>query len=212
MQHAILAYAQYFSDMPDEALESCRATLELDAELTWAYRVRSLTYTKAKDHQAAADAQRDVVRTAPNHAPWHNSLAWMLATSPDPAVHVGDDAVHHALHAIEIDPAPAAYVNTLGISYYRAGRFSDAIETLERSIGIDGIGKISDHLFLAMAWKGEGEDDIAIETLLDAFDWMDKHKVSILEFADSQRFLKDACELLGVELVIIPKAESEDGN
>lgn len=212
VQYAILAYAQYFLDTPEEALKSCRAALELDPEFTWAYRVRSLIYTRAGEHQAAADAQRDVVRTAPGYAFWHNSLAWMLATGPDPAVHAGDEAVRHALRALEIDPEQRAYVNTLGVSYYRAGRYSDAIETLDRSIAIDGIGKISDHLFLAMAWKGEGEDEIAMETLEEAFDWIEKHTISILEFADTQRFLEDACELMDVELVIIPQEESEDGN
>ncbi len=212
LHRAILAYAQYFSDMPEEALNSCRAALELDPEFTWAYRVRSLIYTKSGDHQAAVDAQRDVVRTEPDYAVWHNSLAWMLATGPDPAAHAGDEAVRHALRALEIDPERRAYVNTLGVSYYRAGRFSEAIETLDRSIAFDGIGKISDHLFLAMAWKKEGEDEIAMETLEDAFDWIEKHAISVLEFADSQRFLGDACELMGIELVIIPEEESEDGN
>ncbi|MEE8467026.1 MAG: hypothetical protein V3T22_01130 [Planctomycetota bacterium] len=212
LQYAILAYAQYLSDLPQEALKSCRAALELDPEFTWAYRVRWLTYSKSGEHQAAADAYRDLVRTAPDHAPWQNGLAWTLATGPDPAVHAGDDAVSHALRAIEIDPAQSAYVNTLGVSYYRAGRFSDAIETLERSIAIDGIGKLSDHLFLAMAWKKEGEDAIAMETLGGAFDWIEKHTVSVLEFAEALRFLEDACELMGVELVTIPQEGSEDGN
>jgi tetratricopeptide (TPR) repeat protein len=138
-------------------------------------------------------------------------MAWMLATSPDPAVHAGDEAVRHILRAIEIDPTERAYVNTLGVSYYRAGKYSDAIETLERSIEFDGIGKISDHLFLSMAWKNEGEDDIAIETLEGAFDWIDKRKISTLELKETQRFLEDACELMGVELVIVPAEGAEDG-
>jgi len=211
VQYAILAYAQYFSNMPEEALESCNAVLELDPVFTWAFRVRSLTHTKSKEHQAAADAYRDVVRTAPDYAPWHNGLAWMLATSPDPSVHAGDEAVRHALRALEIDPNKSAYVNTLGISYYRAGRFSDAIETLERSIEIDGIGAISDHLFLTMAWKMEGEDEIAMDYLKSAFDWIEKRKVSILELADSQRFLEDACAMMEVNVVSIDEDESEDG-
>jgi len=212
LQYAILAYAQYFLNMKGEALASCDAALELDPDFTWAYRVRSLTHTHWDEHQAAADALRDVVRTAPGYASWHNSLAWMLATSPDPAAHAGDEAVSHALRAIEIDPEERAYVNTLGISYFRAGRYSDAIETLDRSIGIDGIGKISDHLFLTMAWKNLGEDEIAMETLEGAFEWIDKHKISTLALAETQRFLEDACDLMGVELVIIPAEESEDGN
>lgn len=210
--YAIQGYAQYYASMPDEAFESCRKALELDSEFTWAHRVRSLTYTNIGDHVAAADALREVVRTAPNYATWYNNLAWMLATSPDPAAHAGDEAVRYALRAIEIDPAESAYVNTLGISYYRAERLSDAIETLERSIEIDGIGKLSDHLFLTMAWKQEGEDGIAMDTLEDAYEWIKKHKVSALSLTESQRFLEDACELMGVELVVIPKEKSEGGD
>ena len=50
-----------------------------------------------------------------------------------------------------------------------------------------------------------------METLEGAFDWIDKRKISTLELKETQRFLEDACELMGVELVIVPAEESEDG-
>ena len=62
-----------------------------------------------------------------------NNLAWGLATGPaaerDPAL-----AVRMAAFAVALVPGEQVSLNTLGVALYRAGKFAEAITTLEKSL------------------------------------------------------------------------------
>jgi serine/threonine protein kinase/WD40 repeat protein len=80
-----------------------------------------------------------------------NNLAWTLATGPtssrDP-----QRAISLARRAIELAPGQAIYLNTLGVAQYRAGRYAEAVSTLEKSRAAgSGGSEAFDLLFLAMA-------------------------------------------------------------
>jgi eukaryotic-like serine/threonine-protein kinase len=100
-----------------------------------------------------------------------NSVAWACALGPDatadPGLPVrlaetglrssGDDALNKA-----------AFLNTLGATLYRAGRFAEAIRRLEEAIQArNGVGAPEDWVFLALAHHRLGDRD-------EASRWLEK--------------------------------------
>jgi len=77
--------------------------------------------------------------------------AWELATSPE-STRDPQRALIMARRAIELSPGQAIYLNTLGVAQFRAGQYTEAITTLERSLAA-GAGQADayDLFFLAMA-------------------------------------------------------------
>src|SRR5262249_33796376 len=62
-----------------------------------------------------------------------NELAWTLVTHAEPARRDPGQAVSMAREAVELMPQEGGICNTLGTALYRAGRWEDAIKTLERA-------------------------------------------------------------------------------
>jgi tetratricopeptide (TPR) repeat protein len=64
-----------------------------------------------------------------------NTLAWILATSPEPARRKGEEAVQFAEKANRLtNGTNAPVLRTLAASYAQAGRFSEAVVTAQRAI------------------------------------------------------------------------------
>ncbi len=55
-----------------------------------------------------------------------NNLAWLLVTYPDSKRHQPDTAVSYARRAVALVPDNGNDWNTLGVAYYRAGKWEDA--------------------------------------------------------------------------------------
>ncbi|WPD24504.1 MAG: rhomboid family intramembrane serine protease [Candidatus Electrothrix scaldis] len=69
------------------------------------------------------------------YVPALNSLAWILATDPDPAFRNGTEAVELALRACEKDGwNEAMYIDTLAAAYAEADRWEEAIATQQQAI------------------------------------------------------------------------------
>jgi len=64
-----------------------------------------------------------------------NALAWLLATSPDPEVRDGAEAVRWARTAVEREPN-AARLDTLAAAHAEAGEFEDAIAAIDQAIDL----------------------------------------------------------------------------
>ncbi len=63
-----------------------------------------------------------------------NNLAWLLATSPDPAMRDGAEAVHLAEHACQLTGRKqAVLLGTLAAAYAEAGRYQEAAATAEEA-------------------------------------------------------------------------------
>jgi len=62
-----------------------------------------------------------------------NSLAWLLANSPDPKFRDMSRAIEIAKGVIELAPKDGEKWTTLGVAYYRAGLWKDAIASLAHS-------------------------------------------------------------------------------
>ncbi len=84
---------------------------------------------------AALDNYQKAVDANNNYAPALNNLAWILATSADPAVRNGSRAVQLAKHACELTQfRQDALIGTLAAAYGEAGRFDEAIATARMAI------------------------------------------------------------------------------
>jgi len=106
-----------------------------------------------------------------------NDLAWFLINEPDPSVGDPQLAVRLAIQATEADPEAAAYWNTLGAAYYRAGDDANAITALERSVTLTGGGTGFDHVFLTLAHARLGQYEQANHWKLQADLWMEQHEI-----------------------------------
>ena len=137
------------------------------------------------DVGGAIDRLRQAVRVSPDYAPAQNNLAWLLLTAPGADRNL-DEAIRHARRAVELQPGEQVSLNTLGVALYRAGRFADAIETLEKSLAA-GKGRLAafDLFFLAMAHHRLGHVDQARSRLDEARRWMDARR-KILQSRSSQ--------------------------
>jgi tetratricopeptide (TPR) repeat protein len=130
-----------------------------------------------------------------------NTLAWILATCPDPTLRDATRAVALAKRAVEKSPEGADW-NTLGVSYYRAGDWRAAIEALETSMNHEpGVNSAYNCFFLAMAHWQKGEKEQARAWYDKSIAWMEKNSPQNEELV---RFRAEAAALLGV-------APSRDG-
>jgi len=62
-----------------------------------------------------------------------NDLAWLCARVDERL----DDAVKLAREAVEAQPENAAFLDTLGEAYFRAGKIDEAIATEQRALDLE---------------------------------------------------------------------------
>lgn len=98
----------------------------------------------------------------------YNDLAWVLIVSSDLEPQVTENAVDLAEMAVRHMPDFPAYQKTLGLAYYRAGRWQDAIAPLEDYLGTgDDCPSPLAALYLAMSYARLGNE-------LEARKWFTK--------------------------------------
>jgi Flp pilus assembly protein TadD len=87
------------------------------------------------DARKAATEFRKVLAVEPDLPESQNNLAWILATSADPTVRNGTEAVQHAECACELTSfKETSMVGTLAAAYAEAGRFPEAVTTAESAV------------------------------------------------------------------------------
>ena len=85
----------------------------------------------------ALSEHRKTLRLRPNHPAAANNIAWILATSPDPAIRDPEEAVRQAEGVCRQSGyrLPEA-LDTLAAAYAAAGRFDDASSMAKRAIAL----------------------------------------------------------------------------
>jgi tetratricopeptide (TPR) repeat protein len=154
--------------------------------------------------QRIADAQRvfrGAVELGLGSPAALNNVAWQLATDPEAASRDPLRAVALASKAVEQAPMNAMFRNTLGVAYYRAGKWGDAVAELEKSVELQKGGTAFDFFFLAMAhWQ--------LDHKPEARQWHEKAvawgRANAPDNEELQRFREEAAQLI--------RSESERSN
>jgi serine/threonine protein kinase/WD40 repeat protein len=123
--------------------------------------------TPEQRSQRAIERSRRDVEANPNVARACNGLAWDYLTAPEALRDVGA-ALPLAEKAVRLAPNVAVFRNTLGLAYYRTGRYREAVEVLRPNVETQEDWALAFDLYvLAMSHHCLGETARA----RDYYDW-----------------------------------------
>jgi serine/threonine protein kinase/WD40 repeat protein len=153
-----------------------------------------------KARQAIARLRRQVAAN-PNSAGACNDLAWTYLTAPG-ALRDAKAALPLAEKAVRLDPGNANYRNTLGLAYYRAGRYREAVDTLRPNLkSQEDAGLAYDLYFLAMSCHRLGEAARARDYYDWAVRWTGAQRgFSATDLEELAAFRAEAEQVLGIGL------------
>jgi serine/threonine protein kinase/WD40 repeat protein len=160
-----------------------------------------LVPTKRRE-QAVADAE-ELLKHQPDQAEvrdWLaescNEFAWRLVAGPksdrDPT-----RALPLARRAVALAPDNDMYLNTLGLTLYRAGRYEEAISVLERSLGNHNNLSIPyDLFFLTLCHARQGDAGRARACFDRAVTWLKTNSKQIGQTAQELKVFRAEAEAL----------------
>jgi tetratricopeptide (TPR) repeat protein len=176
----------------DEALEAYDRAIAIDPNFAVAHFNRGSALKSLGRFEDALKAYDRAVALGLREA--LNSLAWLLATAPDPKVRDAPRAVEAARKAVEFAPEDGNPWNTLGVALCRAGSWGDALAAFERSMKIRAGGNAYDWFFVATAHWHLGRRDEANRWYEKAVAWADANRGDDEEL---RRFREEAAGLIG---------------
>jgi len=125
--------------------------------------------------------KRRALKASPNSALAYNNLAWIYLTVPE-AMRDWKAALPLAEKAVQLDPQ-SMYRNTLGLAYYRAGRYPEAVKVLEANLKDQADWALTyDLYFLAMSRQQLGDGARAKQLWDLAVRWSASHQESLAPF------------------------------
>ena len=87
--------------------------------------------------EEAVEAYLNVIRIEPEMTDTYNIVAWLMATHPEESLRNGTEAVEWATRACELtENRNHHFLNTLAAAFAEAGRYEEAIATVEQAIEI----------------------------------------------------------------------------
>jgi tetratricopeptide (TPR) repeat protein len=132
--HASLADLLLRRGRQDEAILHCREALKLEPGDADAHNNLGLALLQKGHENEAATEFRKSLEIDPHQMNAAPNLAWILATSPEPATRDGAKAVELAERVLQHAGHPNAIVlRTLAAAYAESGRFPDAINAAEQA-------------------------------------------------------------------------------
>ncbi len=178
------------------ATEIERVIAQLSDGLGKAYYGRATAAAIRGEFAEAVTNYESAIELVSDQAAFDNNFAWLLATTPVAENRDASRASALALKAVELDPEKMLSWNTLGVAQYRAGDFTAAITSLNKSLelDIDGTGFPSNAIFLAMVHWELGEQAEARSWFDKAQKWVNEHKSTDEEL---RRFQAEAEGILG---------------
>ena len=130
-----LATALLRKGRTDEAIVHYKKTLELRPEISDAHaNLGSALLAKGRVEEAIAQ-YKNALEIAPENVAAQSNLAWLLATSSDPSLRDGPQAVALAEQASRLSDGHSAIIlRILAAAYAETGRFIEARETAQRAL------------------------------------------------------------------------------
>ena len=120
-----------------EALAQYALAMQLAPADPQPHYLTGVAQFKQQQFAAAAASFREALRLNPNHVKALDRLARLLATAPDDALRNGTEAIDMASRAALLtDSKQPAVLDTLAMAFAEAGRFEDAVRTLETAIAL----------------------------------------------------------------------------
>src|SRR5262249_5478452 len=122
------------------------------------YDDRALACWRGRRWDKAIAAYQEAIRRHPDYviAPtWHEVLAWLLVTCPDPNLRDPAQALEHARVAVQTNDG-SDQCRGVGGARYGAGAWAGAVRDLERAEGLNP-GIPQGQFFLAMAYQQIGD-------------------------------------------------------
>jgi tetratricopeptide repeat protein/WD40 domain-containing protein len=179
-----------------------RLEIRLDPDLLYA---RALHWQRTGDYAQAVADLRACLKGDAGRADACNLLAWFLVAGPA-ELRNPDEALPLAEQAVARRPDDGNYRNTLGVVYYRLGRYEQAVDTLARNRR-QSRGRLAacDGFFLAMSHQRLGQTEQARDSYFQAVREQAEAKLTG-RFADQlNAFRAEAEALLGTPPGRLPR-------
>jgi tetratricopeptide (TPR) repeat protein len=152
--------------------------LDYRREASYVLGAVGITHILRGDLTTGIDWQERALDLDPNNTRPLNTIAWNLATYPDPKQRNLPKAIAVAKKAVAAEPRNSNYWNTLGVAYYRSGQYAEALPAFDKSMMLSHGGDGFDWFYIAMVhWKLHNPEK-AIDYLQKAQDWKRTEHVS----------------------------------
>ena len=152
--------------------------------------------------QAVRQEALAVAETFPEDAAMLDQASWVVVRQPCADAAAYQRALLQAQAACRAAPDIAGFINTLGVAYYRAGQYSEAIATLEKSrpVAAANGSDANDLYFLAMCHYRSGNAAKARECFEGAKDSHQRNATRLekVELEELKQFRAEAEALLAV--------------
>jgi len=142
----------------ERGLKLAQRAVATDKTFGWSYLALGSAYLNKREHDKAIAIMEEGIRIQPGSADGYRSLGFVLHWAGR-----GEEAIDSVKKSIRLDPEYEVFI--LGMSYFTAGRYEDAIATLNPNYA-DCARK--GHLilcFLAASYAAIGQDEKAQEVM-----------------------------------------------
>jgi tetratricopeptide (TPR) repeat protein len=176
-----LDMGDFYKLRPQRLAENFTRAVRAAEHIPVRWFLRGKAHQKAGRYVEALRDLREAVALQPKQPRYCNDLARLYLLAPEPHRNARE-AVPLAEHATQLQPGQWAYVNTLGIAYYRAGCYTQALVELEKSLaGGAGEADAADLYFLALCHHRLGDADRARDCLRRAVAWHEANAKRLTE-------------------------------
>ena len=135
--HYNLGMSLLHLDHPDQALPELEADIAIQPRHASGEEALAVVNDELGNSSEALNHWRKVLAIEPKRSSALVGMAWLLATTPDPALRNGPEAVALATRAEELAPAGDPIVlDTLAAAYAETGQFVEAVTIANRALDL----------------------------------------------------------------------------
>jgi serine/threonine protein kinase len=200
-RHALLILVRLTAE-PLEQSESLLVKNLLSATCQNLETALTATGRPAEVDRVYGDALRSLERPGPvsseMRAVLQNQWAWSLLTRPEVRWRDTPKAFELARLAAAGRPQDGNFLRTLGLAFYRAGQWDEAIAALQRSMDLRSGGDPHQWFPLAMAYARRGDPVQARAWYYRGMQWIETDRARLQGHDDVRLFRAEAESLLGL--------------